>query len=128
MKMKREDSQLLPLCKFCGKYKGIGLCKDPACPGSMKQVDREEPDIERDNGKERTKQPCVVCGKQQIVTCTQCGEGYCETHSIGAELNQLGSFHQRVGTCVECQQVVCEKCWILNPNGDIICLTHLEKE
>ncbi len=71
---------------------------------------------------------CRMCMEKQVVVCNQCGEGFCEAHGKGAELSQLADFHQQVGTCVECQKVVCEACWILNPNGDIVCLTHLEQE
>ncbi len=118
-KMTRDDPLLLPVCQSCGEYKGVGECRNPSCSGS-------------DNGKKiairYTNQKCTICGQSQVVTCIQCGTGYCETHSVGAELNNLGSFHQRIGTCVECNHNVCEKCWILNPNGDIVCLVHLEKD
>jgi hypothetical protein len=123
MKMTREDPLLLPICGHCGKYKGVGPCKNPACPRSERQSHNGEPVTEED-----VKRPCRICMKDQVLTCAQCGQGFCQKHSVGAELNQLGSFHQRIGTCVECQQVVCEYCWILNPNGDIVCLKHLETE
>jgi hypothetical protein len=126
--MKREDPLILPICNHCGKYKGVGYCKNPACPGFLGQLDEEESETEEDNSKESVNQPCSLCRNDQVLACVQCGQGFCQTHSLGADLNKLGTFHQRVGTCVECHQVVCENCWILNPNGDIVCLYHIKNE
>ena len=128
MKMTREDPQLLPICEKCGKYKGVGPCKNISCPESVKHSEEGEPMTREDNPNESVNNPCSICGKEQVAICSQCGKGFCQTHSEGADLNLLGNFHQHVGTCVECQKVVCENCWILNPNGDIVCLTHLEEE
>ena len=128
IKMKREDPVLLPICNHCGKYKGVGHCKNPACPGSLRQLEKGGSEIEEDSSKKPVNQLCSICMNDQVLTCSQCGQGFCTTHGLGSELNQLGTFHQRVGTCVECHQVVCENCWILNPSGDIVCLTHVEKE
>ncbi len=126
--MKRDDPALLPICKHCGKYKGVGLCKNQACPGSLGHLEEGGSEMEEAISKKPAVQPCSICKNDQVVTCTQCGQGFCKTHGIGHELKQMGTFHQRVGTCVECQQVVCENCWILNPSGDIVCLAHVEKE
>lgn len=126
--MKREDPLLLPICNYCGKYKGVGPCKNPACSGALRQSEEGESMMEENSSKESVNQHCSICRKDQVLVCAQCGQGFCHAHSVGSELNQLDTFHQRVGTCVECQQVVCENCWILNPSGDIICLTHVEKE
>jgi hypothetical protein len=84
--------------------------------------------MEEDCTKKSANQACSICKNDLILSCSQCGQGFCKTHSEGSQLSQLGTFHQRVGTCVECHEVVCENCWILNPNGDIVCLTHVEKE
>ncbi len=125
--MKREDPLLLPICNHCGKYKGVGSCKNPACPGFLGQSEKGELVVEEGSSKESTNLPCSICRNNQVVVCVQCGKGFCQTHSVGSELNQLGTFHQRVGTCVECQHVVCDNCWILNPDGKIVCLTHVKK-
>jgi hypothetical protein len=126
--MKREDSFLLPMCNHCGKYKGIGYCKNPVCPEFQRRLNTGESEMRGDSSNKSVKQSCSICGKEQVIACTQCGQGYCQIHGAGSESKQLLSFHQRVGTCIECQEVVCENCWILNPNGDIICLTHVERE
>ena len=126
--MKREDPVLLPICNHCGKYKGVGQCKNPTCQGSLKHSEKEGYVMEKDSSKESVSQPCSICQNDKVVTCSQCGQGFCITHGVGHDLNQLKTFHQRVGTCVECHQVVCENCWILNPSGDIVCLTHIEEE
>lgn len=121
--MTREDPQLLPICQFCGEYKGVGMCKNPACSGFKQELETGSP-----NMRDSVIRSCNVCKKESVVSCVQCGRGFCQTHSDGAKLNQLGSFHQQLGTCVECKQVVCENCWILNPNGNIVCLIHLEEK
>lgn len=117
--MRREDPLLLPICEKCGKYKGIGPCKSPDCPAS---IDNHEITHKPRN------QSCKKCDKEAIVFCSQCKSGYCKTHSKGSKSNQLTDFHQCVGTCVECNQIICEDCWILNPNGDIVCLKHIEEK
>ena len=122
MKMTREDDQVLPMCQHCGKYKGVGPCKDPSCQGFQEQS--EDGQITKTG----SATPCCMCYEDLVVSCTQCGRGYCESHGKGAELSRLSDFHQHVGTCIECKRVVCENCWILNPNGDIVCLAHLEKQ
>ena len=128
MKTKREDPVLLPICNHCGKYKGVGPCKNPSCQGAREHKEKVGSENEEDTSKKLVTQPCNVCKNDQVITCSQCGQGFCRTHGVGHDLNHLGTFHQRIGTCVECQEVVCENCWILNPNGDIVCLTHVEKE
>ena len=126
--MTREDPHLLPICQKCGKYKGVGPCKNPSCPEFVKHSTEGETMIGKENPEESVSNPCSICAKEEIVICSQCGKGFCQTHGDGADLNQLRDFHQHVGTCVECKKVVCESCWILNPNGDIVCLKHLEEE
>ena len=126
--MKREDSFLLPMCNHCGKYKGIGYCNNPVCPEFQRQLDKGDSVMEDDSLNNSVYQSCSICKKEQVITCKQCGQGFCKTHSAGSESKQFVSFHQHIGTCVECQEVVCENCWILNPNGDIICLIHVERE
>lgn len=121
--MTREDPKLLPICQFCGEYKGVGKCKNPSCSESRQETE-DEPPLESDS----KNHSCSLCKKKSIVSCIRCGRGFCQTHSKGANLTQLGSFHQRLGTCVECKQVVCDSCWIFDSNGDILCLTHLEEK
>ena len=128
MKMTREDPQLLPICQTCGKYKGVGPCKNISCQEFEKQSEEGESMTREVSPIEPVVNPCTMCGMEHVVICAQCGKGFCQTHSEGADLNHLGNFHQHVGTCVECRKVVCENCWIMNSNGDIVCLTHLEKE
>jgi hypothetical protein len=116
MKMSREDPLLLPICQQCGKYKGVGPCKNPSCS-----------EFENESKiSVQAMKSCIICEKQQQVVCSRCGQGFCKEHGAGAELNQLATLNQRLGTCVECKKVVCDNCWILNPNGDIVCLIHLE--
>ena len=117
--MTREDPLLLPICQKCGKYKGVGPCKNLACSESDGHItmDPEHHSIIS----------CSKCAEERVGVCSKCGKGFCKTHGKGAESKRLDNFHQIVGTCVECNQVVCEDCWILNPNGDIVCLEHLEK-
>jgi len=122
MKMTRENPLLLPICSHCGKYKGIGPCKNPACTEYVGELETEK----RKSSNVSINRECTICGAEEVYVCVQCGKGFCKLHSTGAEMNHLGSFHQHVGTCIECKQVVCEDCWILNPNGDILCLIHLE--
>ena len=111
---------ILPYCQVCGKYKGVGPCKDPTCVASR---------VEGGNvTKEMKESSCDICGERQIMTCNQCGRGFCEQHSEHGDKSQLTAFDQQVGTCIQCEKVVCENCWILNPNGEIICLVHLENE
>jgi len=121
--MTREDPKLLPICHFCGEYKGVGICKNPSCSESVLGIGEGHP-IESDS----KNQSCSFCKKKSIVSCVRCGRSFCQTHSEGVDLTRLGSLHQRLGTCVECKQVVCDSCWIFNPNGDILCLTHLEEK
>jgi hypothetical protein len=99
------------------------VCKNPACSGSKKDMENEGSD-ERDSAN----RSCSVCKNESVVFCVQCGRGFCLNHGEGVKLTRLVSFHQRLGTCTECKQVVCEECWILNPNGDIVCLKHLEEK
>jgi hypothetical protein len=120
--MTREDPTLLPICQFCGEYKGVGICKNPTCSGSKQDMENEG-----SNKRDSVNRFCSVCKKDAVVFCVHCGRGFCLIHNEGVKLNRLESFHQHLGTCVECKQVVCEKCWILNPNGDIVCLAHLEE-
>ena len=115
MRAKRDDPLLLPICQACGKYKGVGICKNPDCSESIRKSDASV-------------SSCDFCGRRKVLTCVQCGQSFCEGHGKGANLHRLEFFHQRVGTCIMCEQYVCEKCWILNPNGDIVCLRHLEEE
>lgn len=122
--MTRDDPLLLPLCQFCGEYKGVGSCKNPRCQmyfvGGTTQ--------ERDNANESTNQECNICGKIKYARCTKCGREFCEPHSLGVNSTRFVNFHQHLGTCVECQKIVCENCWILSPKGEIICLIHVEEE
>ncbi|MFW9788855.1 MAG: hypothetical protein ACFFE1_14335 [Candidatus Thorarchaeota archaeon] len=117
MKKSREDPFLLPMCQQCGKYKGVGPCRNASCSEFEKESNLDF----------RATKTCSICDRHQQVVCSQCGQGFCKEHGVGAELNQLATFNQHVGTCVECKLVVCDDCWILNPNGDILCLLHLEE-
>ena len=66
--------------------------------------------------------PAILVGREGSL------QSFCEEHGKGANLHRLEFFHQRVGTCIVCEQYVCERCWILNPNGDIVCLRHLDEK
>ncbi|KXH76535.1 MAG: hypothetical protein AM326_06920 [Candidatus Thorarchaeota archaeon SMTZ-45] len=122
--MKRDDPLLLPLCQICGEYKGVGPCKNPACPDCFSR----DTALRKEDVEQNTHQTCGICGKVKFVSCAQCGNSFCESHSLGANSNHFMNFNQHLGTCVECLKIICENCWILSPKGEIICLVHLEKE
>lgn len=71
---------------------------------------------------------CTICGDQAVVICGVCDQGYCESHSIGMSYSNLQYKDQHIGTCIKCQNYVCEKCWIFDTSGSILCLKHLEEK
>ncbi len=122
--MTRDDPLLLPICQSCGEYKGVGSCKNPRCQEYILGGTTQE----EDNADECTNQECNICGREKYAVCTQCDRVFCEPHSLGFNSTRFVNFNQHLGTCIECQKIVCENCWILGPNGEITCLIHLEKE
>ncbi|MFX1484276.1 MAG: hypothetical protein ACFFCP_13935 [Promethearchaeota archaeon] len=119
--MERDDPLLLPMCQICGKYKGIGPCKNSRCPGSIgesKIGGLGESRIEI--------RSCSRCENKAIISCSRCDSGFCKNHGHGATNNHLITLDQVVGTCIICGEVVCENCWILESDGAITCLVHHE--
>jgi hypothetical protein len=39
---------------------------------------------------------------------------------------RVQSPEHHIGTCGFCSFLVCEDCWVVNDNGKVICLNHLE--
>lgn len=121
--MRRNDPLLLPICPICGKYKGVGYCRDPNCRGS-KIISKRENELtirKRSNNKS-----CSLCDNDAILSCCRCYLGYCKKHGIAENEEYLVKLDQRVGTCSICKQIVCENCWILEGDGAITCLEHHE--
>ena len=116
--MTRGSYDLLPYCPRCGQYKGIGDCKNPNCGGIS------------ENGEpiDNKTSTCAVCSSSGAVSCSVCGQNYCMDHSAGADQIELIFVDQHVGTCDICGKIVCEYCWILNKDGKITCLNHLESK
>jgi hypothetical protein len=115
---------LNPFCEICGKYKGIGFCKDSKCKGHEQDKSTNNENTLRSSFV--SKNWCSICGNSSISYCTSCNQGFCEKHAIGLENSRLIHKEQHIGTCVECGKYVCENCWILDDTGAIICLDHLE--
>ncbi len=121
--MKRDDPLLLPVCQICGKYKGVGPCKDVNCIDSYKSIRNDYVKMER----RLDYRSCNHCENEAHILCSRCNSGFCETHGTGHDINQLERWNQLVGTCSICKQVVCENCWILEGDGAITCLEHHER-
>ena len=113
--MARNSSTILPFCKHCGEYKGLGSCKNPNCQGMTSS--------ESDMLKKR-EYKCAICGDTVMSHCIRCRLGYCSLHSKGMKETSLVSLDQHVGTCTLCGETVCEQCWIFNHFGDITCQIH----
>lgn len=122
--MTRDDPLLLPICQGCGEYKGVGLCKNSTCSSSKITSNRENSVKMR---KESVHKSCSLCESTSVVTCNSCNRSFCEIHGSGQGERYLVKWNQRVGTCSICTQVVCENCWILEEEGAITCLVHLEE-
>lgn len=121
--MTRDDPLLLPICQVCGKYKGVGLCKNSSCSSSKFTSSREN-SVEMRKGS--THNSCSLCESVAVFLCSKCNRGFCEIHGTGQIEGQLVKCDQRLGTCSICKKVVCENCWILEGDGAITCLAHHE--
>ncbi len=121
--MTRDDPLLLPICPVCGKYKGVGRCKNSSCSSSKNTMSGEN-SVESRKGS--THNSCSLCESTAVVTCCRCNRSFCETHGNNQGDGYLVKWNQRVGTCSICTQVVCENCWILEDEGAITCLAHHE--
>ena len=115
--MTRNSPEILPYCPHCGTYKGVGPCKNPKCDKTG-HIDFDKVPT--------SSHTCQICPKEATISCSQCGRSYCEEHAFGYSETKLVSIEQHMGTCVTCNQVVCEFCWIFSGNGDVNCLQHLE--
>jgi hypothetical protein len=71
---------------------------------------------------------CIVCREQASVRCLKCGSGFCEEHARNARETAMSGLGHHIGLCSICHELVCEDCWILDDEGHITCLDHLEKE
>ena len=114
--MKRGSPEILPFCPICGEYKGIRECQNPSC-GKVGKAQ----DVVEHNRSEK----CVICSRDATILCSTCHRRYCDEHSTGMTESRLGRIDQHLGTCSICNEIICEQCWILNEEGDIICLKHL---
>lgn len=121
--MTRDDPLLLPICQVCGKYKGVGYCRNSNC-SSSKITSRRENSVEM--RKESVHKSCSLCERAAVVSCCRCNRSFCDIHGTGQGEGCLVKWNQRVGTCSICTQVVCENCWILEDEGTITCLVHHE--
>ena len=117
--MTRNSPKILPYCPHCGTYKGVGPCKNSNCDKTT-QVELDKIQNHSHN--------CRICSKKGVVSCTRCGEYYCKEHAAGHQETKLVSLDQYLGTCVICNQVVCEQCWIFSSNGAVTCLQHHERK
>jgi hypothetical protein len=113
--MTRNKASLLPFCRYCGQYKGIGQCKNPSC-ASKRLLDADLQKLK--NG------TCMVCRDSVSQACYRCGKGYCTKHSEGSYRSTLTKLDQHLGTCVICGKIICENCWIFNQKGEVTCQIH----
>jgi hypothetical protein len=117
----RKPSPLLdPYCPHCNEYKGVGLCKNDTCHSIVS----DEEGISQ--GGVSAIQTCQKCDGTAQVTCSRCGNGFCEEHSIGKEKEDFFDFSLLIGTCIICSSYVCERCWIINDQDNIECVIHHE--
>lgn len=117
--MTRNTPEILPYCRHCGRYKGVGTCDNPECDKTQ-QVDP---------GSFRGQfNSCVICSTQGEQSCYRCGHSYCSQHSVGKEDTKLTTIDQHLGTCFVCGKIICEHCWIFNNGGLVTCLAHREIE
>ncbi len=121
--MKRGQPLILPYCPFCGKYKGVGLCPDVSCPGSLKEKLVAAPPVLVSPGKDET--TCVICGGAASSWCVRCLRAYCHDHASNSSETEIISADQHLGTCSICHQTVCEKCWMVDRDGKIVCMQHV---
>jgi hypothetical protein len=82
------------------------------------ETSKSKEQVEREN--------CTICERQETVSCSRCGRSFCEIHSSNSKKMQVQSPEHYVGTCSVCAFLVCEDCWVVNDNGNVICLNHLE--
>jgi hypothetical protein len=119
--LSRETPEILPYCPFCGKYKGVGPCKNQDCRGAALEELRKagaRPPIQG------AQPQCIICGADVTHRCARCTRGYCHDHSEGHSSLSLTTVKQRLGRCSICGQIVCEHCWLLDESGRIVCLQH----
>jgi hypothetical protein len=130
--MRRGSEILDPYCRFCGRYKGVGPCQYPDCPGfnTSNEEQRERIPLEQERGHEESAgklETCCICNEPKSVFCSVCGRIYCSRHSSGRlKVTVIGPDHH-IGTCINCGRLVCEHCWILDNLGKITCIKHLEE-
>jgi hypothetical protein len=113
--MTRNTPNILPFCRNCGEYKGLGPCRNPDCkeidPASTEKLNRH-------------RNRCVICGDLATHHCFRCGMGYCDWHSKNMTETRLVDIEQHLGTCTVCGEIVCEQCWIFNNLGLVTCQAH----
>ncbi len=112
--MTRGSSEILPICPYCGHYKGIGDCQNPDCHRIYHDSRISAKDTE-----------CVICSSEGAVSCSVCNHMYCNEHSEGMNQTKITTIDQHIGTCIICGKFVCEQCWIFNKEGKITCLIHV---
>lgn len=112
IRMTDRNELLLPFCKDCGNYKGVGPCN--RCIANMSE-----------NEKQKQIRPCIVCGEKMLISCQICKTGYCDEHSENCRESKFMGLDHHIGTCAICGAIICERCWIV-VNGIIQCVGHLE--
>ena len=121
MNDRKPSSILDPYCPVCKEYKGIGQCTNVSCHPRSHSPSHSRIEI----GLELARS-CHKCDNHAEVHCSHCGRGFCEIHSKNKNSNKFEEFTQSIGTCSSCKNYVCEKCWMIEDQGLIFCLEHLE--
>jgi hypothetical protein len=104
------------------------LCMNPSCTnkGFSEDYDGDEFGETSDTSNSVERRSCSICERQEILSCSRCGRAFCEIHSSNSEKMRVQSPEHHIGTCGFCSFLVCEDCWVVNDNGKVICLNHLE--
>ncbi|MFW9944121.1 MAG: hypothetical protein ACFFB7_03920 [Candidatus Sifarchaeia archaeon] len=128
--MTRNRLVIDPYCLYCGEYKGVGYCLDPTCRGSQVPKDGGDSTLVMSITSVPRAQSdfCRVCRGQASFECRKCGTGFCKEHAAKARETVMSGIEHHLGLCCICQELVCEDCWILDGEGRITCLDHLEEE
>ncbi len=125
--MKRGSPELDSYCRYCGEYKGVGICVRKECSENNYEssILRDERLREIQVTDTISKVRCVICDEISEVECINCRRGFCKNHTVNYQSTILHGLDHHIGTCDVCQENVCEHCWIVK-EGKIQCRSHLE--